>query len=609
MAITFSATPTVKEGEFITFTLNRTGEDVNKRQQFQINPIAPVDKFPGADGSDYEMGASYYFPRDDVNFDVGETTKTLRTRVKIDAFNEGTEYASFRLYNQYSNVQVINPVANVTLSDTPPTAIQLTYLDPMVMVTEGQDIVIRMQLNSGNHKGFWWNPNFQTYGSSQILQSDLELADTRIIPGHYFAPGENYGEIRLRTVQDGFRETDEGLELTEFGMVSRHIEDPNVNVFTTNTTKIILRDADSMPTISITGDNNSVNYVSNQIYNYGSGTVNAVLATAQAVAPTPTPVEPATPAISPEKAAAISGMTASDWEMYVDRYPLTLGTIYENDVKPSTGQSKAAFGESHYINYGFNEGRILKVASTSDDLTDYGAYVENYGTTLLDVYRSGVGTTNEDGSKKTLFEWGKWHYQEFGKAEGREIAGGVDWGAIVRNDSALLSQYEDAKRANPELTAFEFGFNNQSTIRSTTGVSVGSGNFDDLTGQRVFGLNGNDTVRGTIGNDILHGGFGNDTIIGGGGLDQTYGGPGSDIFVLNSGGTLNIRDFRQGADVVQLGDVTKEQLSLQELFIGNATSTLFVDNQTGNTLATIYGQRPSDFTFANSSNGIANVYI
>lgn len=293
------------------------------------------------------------------------------------------------------------------------------------------------------------------------------------------------------------------------------------------------------------------------------------------------------PVVAPVK-PTLPPMTAADWEMYVDRYPLTLGVIYENLIKPS-GQSKAAFGENHYINNGQFEGRVLK-SELSSDLNDYGAYVENYGTTLLDVFRTGVGPSDRGDRKLSLFEWGKWHYETYGKTEGRDVRGGVDWGAIVNNNGSLLSQFTDAKRKDSSMTAFKWGNLNQSVISTTLGAELAAGSdLDDaLQGNRVFGLNGKDVVIGTAKSDILHGGFGNDIIIGievavapkgvaeiiptatssvvpvRPARDYAYGGPGDDQFVLQKGAWLQIQDFRKGSDVIRLGDFAKAGIILEE---------------------------------------------
>jgi len=329
-----------------------------------------------------------------------------------------------------------------------------------------------------------------------------------------------------------------------------------------------------------------------------------------------------------------ASISSSDYEIYVDRYPLTLGVIYNNLIKPS-GQSKAAFGESHFINNGQYEGRVLKVTTGKEDLNDYGAYVENYGTTLLDVFRTGVGPTDRGDRKLSLFEWGKWHFETYGKAEGRDVSGGVDWGAIVRNDSRLLSQFTDALRADSKLTAFKWGTLNQSVISTTLGkeLAVGSALDDTLQGNRVFGQGGADVVIGSAAADILHGGFGNDIIIGieqaaavkdipgivptassavvpaRPAKDYVYGGPGDDQFVLAKGAWMQIQDFRKGSDLIRLGNYTKAQITLEENLSLGSASTDFVDTATGQTLATVYGQRAGDFTYAIASRGLASVFV
>ena len=144
-------------------------------------------------------------------------------------------------------------------------------------------------------------------------------------------------------------------------------------------------------------------------------------------------------------------------------------------------------------------------------------------------------------------------------------------------------------------------------IKSANGVQVGRDTQEKLTGQYVYGLGGNDVLTGTASDDLLHGGFGDDLIGGGtGGTDLVYGGPGKDVFRLQSGGTLNIRDFRKGTDFIQLGDGLTEA-DVQLKFEGFNNTTLFMKGS--ETLASVYGTNPTDFSFAQQSEGIDNAFI
>ncbi|WP_063402775.1 hypothetical protein [Prochlorococcus marinus] len=114
-------------------------------------------------------------------------------------------------------------------------------------------------------------------------------------------------------------------------------------------------------------------------------------------------------------------------------------------------------------------------------------------------------------------------------------------------------------------------------------------------------------LTGTSGNDILSGGFNDDLIAHGmGGEDTVFGGPGRDVFRLNTGGKLNIRDYRDGDDFIQLGDGLSES-DIQMSFNGFNNTTSF---QSGSeVLATVYGVKPNSFSFAQQSDGIDNVFI
>ena len=292
---------------------------------------------------------------------------------------------------------------------------------------------------------------------------------------------------------------------------------------------------------------------------------------------------------------------------YVDRYPLTLKTAFIADYNAGKAPSQALWGQTHWFNNGQAQGRVLEVVTGQEDTNDYGAYVENYGTTLLDIYRASPASNTSNPDFMSLYNWGKWHYKTMGQAAGRQMDGGVDWGAIVKQNFDLNTKWKDAQIADPSMSAFSFGYNNQNTIKAANGVQIGRDTQEKLSGQYVYGLGGNDVLTGTSSDDLLHGGFGDDLIAhGNGGTDLVYGGPGKDVFQLHTGGTLQIRDFRKGTDFIQLGDgLTNTDVQL--VFDSFSNSTAFKSGS--ETLALVYGTNPNDFSFAQQSEGIDNVFI
>ena len=240
------------------------------------------------------------------------------------------------------------------------------------------------------------------------------------------------------------------------------------------------------------------------------------------------------------------------------------------------------------------------------DSNDYGAYVENYGITLLDIYRVDSRAV-VNGGTMSLFAWGKEHYNNWGKAEGRDITGGVEWGGIVRNNLDLYNQWQEELKVKPGISAFAWGYQNQNLIKSTAGIFLGSQLTDKLTGQIAYGLNANDVICSDGGRGILAGGFGDDLLVAAnGGSDFAYGGPGSDTFQLNVGSNLIIRDFRKGADMIQLGAaLTPSAVTMQ--WVSNENSTYFYNGSIS--IGKVFGKLPTDFTYADSINGVAKVYI
>ena len=300
------------------------------------------------------------------------------------------------------------------------------------------------------------------------------------------------------------------------------------------------------------------------------------------------------------------GGAMSKYYNYVDRYNLTLKDAFISDYRAGRTSSQAVWGESHWFANGINSGRVLEVVTGNEDINDYGAYVENYGSTLLDIYRKDPRSVVNGGSL-SMFNWGKEHFNSLGQTAGRQISGGVDWGAIVKKQYNLYTLWQDAKRLNPSVTAFGWGSANRSQIMNTLGIKVGSDNADIITGNFVYAQNGNDVVGGSNSNDILSGGFGDDIIVGhGGGTDAAYGGPGRDIFHITKDTKLLIRDFRDGADMIQLGDGLKET-DVKIVWDGMTGSSNIVYGS--DIIANVFGIEPNQLTFAIQSDGIDNVFI
>ena len=105
---------------------------------------------------------------------------------------------------------------------------------------------------------------------------------------------------------------------------------------------------------------------------------------------------------------------AAAFEGYVDKYADLLAAYNAN----SAGKTKSAWGEWHYCNHGLSEGRTysgLSAASCSSSGDAFEGYVNKYAD-LLAAY-------NANTQGKTKSAWGKTHYCNYGRAEGRAYSG------------------------------------------------------------------------------------------------------------------------------------------------------------------------------------------
>ena len=85
------------------------------------------------------------------------------------------------------------------------------------------------------------------------------------------------------------------------------------------------------------------------------------------------------------------------------------------------------------------------------------AHVENYGTTLLDIYRASPDSNPASDSFKSLFNWGKDHYNT---QLPRQSEGALT-SVLVKQNFDLYTKWQDAKITDPSLSAFDFGYRNR----------------------------------------------------------------------------------------------------------------------------------------------------
>ena len=136
------------------------------------------------------------------------------------------------------------------------------------------------------------------------------------------------------------------------------------------------------------------------------------------------------------------------------------------------------------------------------------------------------------------------------------------------------------------------------------------------SGERIYGLDGNDTIiagsgndliRGGAGDDIIDAGAGNDIIIGGIGDDVLTGGSGNDVFRWEKGhaGTVGtpavdtITDFSiaalaAGGDVLDLGDLLQGEARVGDLSV-NLTEFMSFSYDGDNTTLSISTDGSGDF--------------
>ncbi len=136
----------------------------------------------------------------------------------------------------------------------------------------------------------------------------------------------------------------------------------------------------------------------------------------------------------------------------------------------------------------------------------------------------------------------------------------------------------------------------------------------DDQGNTSFGVeninagSGDDALTGSTADNTLSGGAGDDTLFGGGGADTLTGGAGNDAFGISlEAGSVEITDFTQGADQIDLSGVTDvanfDDLA-DFLLTGGGSSTLAFDLDGTDALSVIIqGEEEleeADFIFAST---------
>ena len=187
------------------------------------------------------------------------------------------------------------------------------------------------------------------------------------------------------------------------------------------------------------------------------------------------------------------------------------------------------------------------------------------------------------------------------------LATGVGSGGDAQGDTLIGietirgSNFADVLRAGLGPVWF-YGLDGNDALVGNTG---GDRLYGGLGNDQLAGNSGSDLLSGEEGRDNLGGGLGNDFLYGGAGADTMAGGSGGDSFVYHLASESNlangrdvIRDFLQGEDIVDLGEVDAIQnYALHNeaftfigtaAFTGNGVGQLRYENAGGNTI--IQGQ-------------------
>lgn len=169
---------------------------------------------------------------------------------------------------------------------------------------------------------------------------------------------------------------------------------------------------------------------------------------------------------------------------------------------------------------------------------------------------------------------------------GNDFANGAGGTDLVRYDR-YGADYVDANLGKNKATGswngetFTHTIKNMEDLRGTrdgNDTLTGNGKGNEIRGDggddRLLGKGGSDDLRGQDGDDFLSGANGKDMLNGGFGDDILVGGKGADSFVFDGSayeGSNTIRDFQNGADVLQISGTSFDDLTIKKASGGSDT--------------------------------------
>lgn len=256
---------------------------------------------------------------------------------------------------------------------------------------------------------------------------------------------------------------------------------------------------------------------------------------------------------------------------------ITIGSGGAGTVRTSAGDDKVVVrkgfaefvstsGGDDVVVVGDSGAGVVRTGDGSDTVRTGNAFVElistGNGNDTAEVGSGGAASVRLGSGRDTA------RLSETDPGTGVQISGGggrdtVDFSAFLNGVVFSLNlggAWQNPGAPGGRLDEEGTGFVQVTSVENVTGSAkgdrlTGDGGANLLAGKggsdRLAGLAGSDTLIGGGGNDRLAGGGGKDTLKGGGGNDTLTGGKGDDTFVFTRGDDL-VRDFQEGADVLQI---------------------------------------------------------